>query len=137
MAAREEDIERALRYRKIAVVGLSPKPDRPSYGVTEYLIRQGYEIVGIRPAQKEILGKPCYSSLREAPGPIEVVDVFRAPEFVPQIVDEAIAAEAKALWLQEGVTHPEAEAKARQAGMIVISDRCILKEHIRHARAIR
>lgn len=117
------------KYKKIAVVGLSPDPMRPSHSVTNYMIRHGYEIVGVRPGDKEILGRPCYASLKEVPGPLEIVNVFRAPEHVPAIVDEAIALKAKVLWLQEGVVHPQAEEKARKAGLVVVSDRCILKEH--------
>lgn len=95
------------------------------------MMQNGYEIVGVRPGPKEILGRPCYPSLRDVPGPIEIVDVFRAPEHVPEVVDDAIAVGAKVLWLQEGVMHPEAERKAQEAGLIVISDLCILKEHAR------
>lgn len=127
----QEMREVLTQYRKIAVVGLSPKPNRPSHGVTAYMMRQGYEIVGVRPAQKEILGRPCYDSLEAVPGELEIVDVFRAPEHVPEVVDQAIARGAKVLWLQEGVTHPEAEEKARKAGLVVVSDRCILKDHAR------
>jgi uncharacterized protein len=117
------------RYRKIAVVGLSPNESRPSHGVTEYMIHQGYEITGVRPGVDEILVRPCYRALRDLPEPPEIVNVFRSPEHVPAIVDEAIAAGAKVLWLQEGVAHPDAERRAREAGLEVISDRCILKAH--------
>lgn len=123
--------ELLTQYRSIAVVGLSPKADRPSHGVTRYLISQGYEICGIRPGGAKILDRPVYGSLTEVPGPLEIVDVFRSSDAVPEIVDQVIALGAKVLWLQEGVTSPEAEARARAAGIWVISDRCILKEHRR------
>lgn len=119
------------RYKKIAVIGLSPRPERASYHVTEYMIDAGYEIYGVRPAQKEILGRPCYASISEVPKPLEIVDVFRASEAIPDLVDEVLPLKPKVIWLQEGVSHPEAEQKARAAGIIVISDRCILKEHMR------
>ena len=119
------------KYKKIAVVGLSPDSHRASYGVTSYMIDVGYDVVGVRPGSKEILGRPCYPSLKDVPGPLEIVNVFRAPEHVPAIVREAIALKAKAIWLQEGVYHDEAEDEARKAGLLVVSDRCILKEHRR------
>lgn len=115
----------------IAVVGLSPNPARPSYGVTSFLINKGYEVFGVNPGQTEILSRPCYPTLSSVPKPIDIVDVFRNSDAVPEIVDEAIALKAKAIWLQEGVTHPEAEEKARKAGLFVISNHCILKEHRR------
>jgi predicted CoA-binding protein len=117
------------KYKKIAVVGLSPDTSRPSYGVTKYMIGQGYDVVGVRPGTKSILDRPCYPSLSEVPGPLEIVNVFRAREFVPEIVDEAIRLKAKALWLQQGVYNDEAEEKAKKAGLLVVSDRCILIEH--------
>jgi predicted CoA-binding protein len=128
----DKDILQILKTsRVIAVVGLSPNVARPSYGVTQFLINKGYEIYGVNPGHTEILGRPCFASLKEVPKPIHIVDVFRNSEAVPAIVDEAIALKAKCIWLQEGVTHPEAEEKARQAGLFVISDHCILKEHRR------
>jgi predicted CoA-binding protein len=127
------DLEKDIltRYRKIAVVGLSPDPSRPSHSVTKYLISNNYDVVGVRPGEREILNRPCYSNLSSIPGLIEIVDVFRASENVPAIVDEAIQCKAKVLWLQLGVSHPEAEEKARQAGILVVSDKCILVEHKR------
>ena len=119
------------KYKKIAVIGLSPNSSRPSFGVTKYLVNAGFDVVGVRPGIREVMGLKVYESLTAVPQPIEIVDVFRNSEFVPQIVDEAIRVKAKVLWLQEGVTHPEAEEKARAAGLKVISDRCILKEHRR------
>ncbi|HEX4922449.1 MAG TPA: CoA-binding protein [Bdellovibrionales bacterium] len=120
------------KYKRITVVGLSPQPDRPSYGVTEYMINQGYEISGVRPGGlKEVLRRPMYETLDEVPEPLEIVNVFRAPEFIPEVVDDVLKTGAKVLWLQLGITHPEAEERARKAGLTVISNRCILVEHRR------
>ena len=132
MSKLDNEIKEILtRFKKIAVVGLSPDESRPSYGVSEYMQSQGYEITPVRPGGDVILGVASKESLKDLPQPVEIVDVFRKSDAVPQIVDDAIAVGAKALWLQEGVMHPAAEAKARQAGMLVVSDRCILKEHRR------
>src|ERR1700677_1095803 len=110
----DEAMKDALtKFKKIAVVGLSPNPDRPSYGVTHYMKSQGYDIIPVRPGGEEILGVKSVDSLEKVPAPVEIVDVFRQSDAVPGIVDEAIAIGAKVLWLQEGVTHPEAEAKAK------------------------
>ena len=120
------------RYRKIAVVGLSPNDSRPSYGVTEYMLGQGYEITGVRPGgHQRILDRPCFERIAQVPAPLEIVNVFRASEFIPQLVDELIPLKPKEIWLQLGISHPVAEAKARAAGIPVISDRCILVEHRR------
>ncbi len=128
----DQNTKQILQTSKvIAVVGLSPNTSRPSYGVTQYLINSGYEIYGVNPGQTEILGRPCYPGLKNIPKSIDIVDVFRNSEAVPEIVDEAIRLKAKALWLQEGVSHPEAEEKAKKAGLFVISNHCILKEHRR------
>lgn len=133
MNATEDQIKEVLtKYKRIAVVGLSPNEERPSNGVTKYMVRKGYDCVGVNPGHESIIGLPCYISLLDVPGQIEIVDVFRNSKAVPEIVEHAITMEAKVLWLQEGVTHPEAEEKAAKAGMIVISDRCILKEHRKH-----
>lgn len=117
--------------KTIAVVGISNKPDRASYRVAAEMQRRGYRIVPVNPALKEVLGEPCYPSLREIPFPVDLVDVFRAPEFVPHVVDDTLAIGAKYLWLQEGVVHPEAIARAEAAGLRVVADRCIYKEHVR------
>ncbi|MBK9294037.1 MAG: CoA-binding protein [Oligoflexia bacterium] len=119
------------KFKKIAVVGLSPDTSRPSYGVSRYMQEHGYEITPVRPGNEVILGVKSVESLKDLPQPVEIVDVFRKSEAVGEIVDEAISVKAKVLWLQEGVTNPVAEEKARQAGIIVISDKCILKEHRR------
>jgi predicted CoA-binding protein len=117
------------KYKRIAVVGLSPNEERPSNTVTKYMVRKGYDVVGVNPGHESVMGLPCYLSLLDVPGIIQIVNVFRDPKAVPEIVDHAIKMEAKVLWLQEGITHPEAEAKAEKAGMIVVSNHCILKEH--------
>jgi predicted CoA-binding protein len=125
-------IEEILENTKtIAVVGISNKPDRPSYHVAAEMQRRGYRIVPVNPVLQEVLGETCYPSLREIPFPVDMVDVFRAPEFVPQIVEDTIAINAKYLWLQEGVVHPEAVAHAEASGIQVVADRCLYKEHVR------
>ncbi len=131
---READIRHILEHAKtIAVLGLSAGPARPSHGVAAYLQRAGYRIVPVNPTLTEVLGEPCYPTLTEAAAheKIDLVDVFRHSEAVPEIVDEAIALALHALWLQEGVVHEMAAEKARRAGLRVVMDRCILKEHRR------
>ena len=123
------------RYRRVAVVGLSRNPLRPSFGVADYLQRHGYRILPVNPLPREILGETVYPRLEEVPAPVEIVDVFRRPEFIPDIVTSAIACHAAVLWLQEGLRHPEAEARARAAGLQVVADRCLLKEHRRLCNA--
>lgn len=117
--------------RTIAVVGLSGKRFRPSYGVSEYMQAAGYRILPVNPGESEILGEKCYARLEDIPEKVDVVDVFRRSEFVPEIADSAIRIGARWLWLQEDVVHEEAAAKARAAGLGVVMDRCILKEHRR------
>ena len=119
------------RAKTIAVVGLSSSPLRPSHGVAAYLQQQGYRIIPVNPVIESTLGEKSYPSLREVPEKIDIVDVFRRPEFVPEIVDQAIELKLPAVWLQEGVIHEAAAEKARQAGVFVVMDRCILKEHRR------
>lgn len=129
------EIAQLLRHsRTIAVVGLSSNPMRASYGVSEYMQREGYRIIPVNPQEAEILHEKAYAKLEDIPEPVDIVDVFRRPEFVPAIVDSAIAIGAKSVWLQEGVVHEEAAAKARKAGLIVVIDRCILKDHRRYFR---
>ncbi len=128
----DEVIQQVLRqHRRVAVVGLSDRPDRPSHGVAAYLQRAGYTIIPVNPTIQETLGERAYPSLREAPQPIEIVDVFRRPEHVPPVVDDAIAAGAKVLWLQEGIVNEQAAERARAAGLTVVQDRCMYKEHRR------
>ena len=115
--------------KTIAVVGLSDNPMRTSYDVSEYMQRQGYHIIPVNPAIASALGEKSYPALSDVPGKIDIVNVFRRSVFVPDIVDEVIRLKLPALWLQEGVVHEEAEEKARQAGIFMVMDRCILKEH--------
>jgi predicted CoA-binding protein len=123
------EIDRVLKeFKTVAVVGLSPKPDRPSHGVSAFLQDHGYRIIPVNPGQKEILGEKAYGSLLEIPEPVDIVDVFRPSEAVPEIVEQAIKIKAKVLWLQEGIVHNEAAAKARAAGLVVIQNKCMLKE---------
>lgn len=121
--------------RTIAVVGLSSKRFRPSYGVCEYMQNAGYRIVPVNPNETEILGERCYADLRSVPEPIDMVNIFRRSEHVAGLVEEAIRLGAKAVWMQEGVVDEEAAAKARAAGLTVVMDRCLLKEHRRLAFA--
>jgi uncharacterized protein len=120
--------------KTIAVVGLSNRKFRPSYGVAEYLKSVGYRIVPVNPNETEVLGEKCYAQLEDIPEQIDIVDIFRRSEFVPEIVDAAIRIGARAIWMQEGVVNPKAAEKARQAGLIVVMDLCILKEHARKFR---
>jgi len=117
--------------KTIAVVGLSSKPHRASFGVARYLQSVGYRIVPVNPRESEVLGERAYARLEDVPVRIDVVDVFRRSEHVPEIVESAIRVGAKAIWLQEGVVHEGAAERARQAGLLVVMDRCMLKEHAR------
>ena len=117
--------------RVIAVVGLSSRKHRPSYGVSEYMQRAGYRIIPVNPKETAVLGERAYRSLEEVPEKIDIVDIFRRSEFVPEIVEQAIRVGAASVWMQEGVIHEEAAARARAAGLTVVMDRCILKEHRR------
>jgi|UniRef100_A0A7C5AL55 predicted CoA-binding protein len=129
----EPEVIKAIlqKYRVVAVVGLSPKPERPSYQVAQYLKDHGYRIVPVNPGQKEILGEKCYASLKDIPFPVEIVDIFRNVEAIPGIVEEAIAVGAKAVWMQLGLTEPEAARRAREAGLEVVMDHCMKVEHAR------
>jgi uncharacterized protein len=113
----------------IAVVGLSSNPMRASNGVAAYLKRAGYRIIPVNPRESEVLGEKSYASLEDVPEKIDIVDIFRRSEFVPEIVESAIRVGAKTIWMQEGVVHEEAAARARSAGLKVVMDRCTLKEH--------
>ncbi|OUM89331.1 MAG: CoA-binding protein [Bacillus thermozeamaize] len=117
--------------KRIAVVGLSNKPERDSYQVAKYLQEQGYEIIPVNPTVDEVLGQKAVASLKEIEGEVDIVDVFRRSEEVPAVVDDAIAIGAKAIWLQLGVIHEEAAQKAEAHGLDVIMDRCIKVEHAR------
>jgi uncharacterized protein len=120
--------------RVIAVVGLSSRRYRPSHGVAEYLQSVGYRIIPVNPAETEILGEKCYPRLEDIPEHVDIVDVFRRSEFVPEIVESAIRIAARGVWMQEGVIHVDAAERARKAGLFVIMNACILKEHIKRFR---
>lgn len=122
-------MDRILAMKTIAVVGCSPKPERAGHYVAAYLKEQGYRIVPVNPGHKTLLGQTCYPSLLDIPFPVDVVDVFRNPDYVLPIIEDAIKIKAKALWLQDGVTHPEGEARAKKAGLLVVSDDCLLRRH--------
>jgi uncharacterized protein len=135
MAIAQDEIGALLaRAKTIAVVGLSSDPMRPSFGVSQYMQRKGYRIIPVNPNASSVLGEKAYGNLADIPETIDVVDVFRRSEFVPALVAEVIRLKIPALWLQEGVVHQAAAQKARDAGVMVVMDRCILKEH--RARAL-
>lgn len=115
--------------KTIAVVGLSPNPDRPSHMVTQYMLAHGYTIIPIRPAVKEILGRKAFASLAEYGQTVDMVNIFRHPDAVPEIVDEAIRLHCKVIWMQEGIHHEAAAEKARAAGLKVVENRCLKKVH--------
>jgi predicted CoA-binding protein len=119
------------RCRRIAIVGLSPKPERDSHIVGKYLMEQGYEIVPVNPGQREILGKKCYRELKDIPFRVDLVDLFLNPARVPPMVDQAIEVEVGVIWMQLGIVHNEAAKKAREAGITVVTDKCMKQEHER------
>ena len=134
MPASDDELRRILtQARTIAIVGLSDKPERDSNEVARYLRTQGYRIVPVNPALGEVLGERSFPSLSAIPAdrPIDVVDIFRRSDQVPPIVDEAIARHAPVIWMQLGVEHPEAAARARAAGTVVVENRCLMVEHRR------
>lgn len=135
--ASDEEIKAILESAKtIAVVGLSDNPERESYQVAAYLKTQGYRIIPVNPNVREVLGEEAYPTLADIPKdiPVDVVDIFRRPEFIPEIVDQAIARGAKAVWMQKGLAHNAAADKARAAGLSVVMDRCMMVEHRRLLR---
>lgn len=129
--ATDEIGELLKRTKTIAVVGLSDSPLRPSYGVSAYMQSHGYKIIPVNPSIKGSLGEKAVASLAEIEEKIDMVDVFRRSEYVPELVDEAIRLKVPAIWLQEDVIHEAAAEKARKAGIFVVMDKCILKEHRR------
>lgn len=132
--APENTVRRIFEMKTIAVVGCSPKAERPSHYVAAYLKEHGYRIIPVNPGHKEILGEPCYPNLSSIPGPVDVVDVFRRSEEVLPIIQEAIKVGAKAIWLQDGITHPLGEEQALKAGMLVVSNDCMMRRHSRMRR---
>jgi uncharacterized protein len=129
-----EIIELLTTAKTIAVVGLSDKPWRPSFGVSEYMQSQGYRVIPVNPKVGETLGVPAYERLEDVPEKIDIVNVFRRSEFAGTIVDSAIRLGVRCVWMQEGVRDDEAAARAREAGVGVVMDRCILKDHRRLLR---
>ena len=134
MPATEADLITDLlkSAKTIAVVGLSDSPHRTSYGVSQYMQSQGYRIIPVNPTITESLGEKAYASLLDVPEKIDIVNVFRRSEFVPEVVEQAIQLKVGAIWMQEGVAHEAAAERARQAGVFVVMNRCILKEHLRY-----
>jgi predicted CoA-binding protein len=116
-------------FRHVAVVGISPRIERDSHRVASYLRHVGYVVTLVNPLVDQVLGMQVWPSLEAAPGPIEIVDVFRRSELVPPVVESAIAVGARAIWMQDGVVHEEAAARARAAGLIVVMDRCMMRDH--------
>jgi len=128
-----EDTREILRsFRTFAVVGLSPRPDRDSHIVARFLQEHGYRVIPVHPGVVTVLGERCYGSLRDIPEAVEVVDLFRRSEAVPPLVEDAIAIGAKVVWMQLGVVHEQAAARARRAGIQVVMDHCPLIEYRRH-----
>ncbi len=119
-------------FNRIAVVGLSDKPWRDSNRIAGYLLRSGFTILPVNPSVSEALGLEAYPDLLAVPRPVGIVDIFRRPEFIPGIVDQAIEIEAKVVWMQTGLVHESAAARAREAGLLVVMNRCLAVEHSRH-----
>ena len=129
----DDDVLRALfdRVKTIAVVGLSPQPARPSYRVAQAMQHYGYRIVPVRPRVDEVLGEKAYASLADIPFRVDLVDVFRAAEHLPAIVEQCLALHLPSIWIQEGIVAETAVLQAQAGGMVVVMDRCILKEYVR------
>jgi uncharacterized protein len=126
----DETIRELLqRTRRIAVVGLSPNPQRDSHRVARYMQERGYEIVPVHPHGDSILGQPVYRRVQDIPGPVDLVDVFRKSEDLPQTFEEAMAAKAPAIWTQYGCIDPEAARRAAERGILVVMDRCLMVDH--------
>jgi len=120
--------ELLTQAKTIAVVGLSSKPSRPSYGVARFLQRQGYRIIPVNPAETEVLGERAYARLTDVPDTVDIVDVFRRSEAVPEVLEDALSKSPQCFWMQEGVVDLESAKRAEAAGIAVVMDRCILKE---------
>jgi predicted CoA-binding protein len=128
----DQELAALLRgIHEVAVVGLSPRPDRPSHMVAAYLQRHGYHVIPVRPGVREVLGERAYADVADLPDPPDAVVVFRRPADVPPVAAAAVRRGAKVLWLQQGITHDAAEEQAQAAGLTVVSDRCIMQEHHR------
>lgn len=127
----QEALEILRTCRVLAVVGLSSNPQRASHGVSRYLQRAGYRIIPVNPNEREVLGEKAWASLAEVPEAVDCVVIFRRPEHVPEIVEQAIQKGARAVWMQYGISHAEAASRARAAGLLVVEDRCMMIEHLR------
>ncbi|HNY39835.1 MAG TPA: CoA-binding protein [Bryobacteraceae bacterium] len=125
------ELEILKSAKTVAVVGLSSHQWRPSYEIAEYLQKQGYRIIPVNPNEKQVLGEAAYARLEDVPEKVDLVSVFRRPEFVPDVVESAIAIGAKAVWMQPGAVHPRAVERAREAGLLVVDGPCIFVEHRR------
>ncbi len=133
----EDAVQEILNMKTIAVVGCSPKPERPSHYVAEYLRNVGYKIIPVNPGFQEILGEKCFPNLLAVPEPVDIVEIFRKSEEVFPIVQDAIKIKAKAVWMQDGVIHEAAAKLARDAGLKVVMDDCMLREHQRRQGPFR
>lgn len=130
-AGEPDIVAQILALKTIAVIGCSPKPERAGHYVPAYMKQQGYKIVPVNPGHDQILGEKCYPTLEAIPFAVDVVNVFRRPEEVPPIFEDAVQKKAKAVWLQSGITHPQAERYGRDHGLLVVSDACLMVEHRR------
>ena len=130
MANLNTDIEEILKMQTVAVVGCSPKRERASHQVAVYLMDAGYRIIPVNPGHKQLLGERCYPDLLQIPDPVDVVDVFRRPEHVMDVVKQAVRIKAKAVWLQDGIDAPEAAEHARSSGLKVVVDDCLMRQHL-------
>ena len=129
-AAETAAVDRMLKASRIAVVGLSDDPSRPSHGIASYLMAHGYEVIGVNPNHEKVLGRTCYARLAVVPGIVDVVNVFRRSEFCADVTREAIAAGAKGVWLQSGIRNDAARALAEEAGIDFVQDRCLKVDHM-------
>lgn len=127
----ESEKEIMEKYHAVAIIGLSSNPEKPSYAVGSYLKEHGYKVIPVNPREEEILGEKSYPDLSSIPGEVEVVDIFRRPEDIPPLAEEAVKIGARVVWTQEGIVSEEAAEIARRAGLDVVMDRCMRKEHIR------
>ncbi len=131
----DDEIKELLqKSKKIAIVGISRKEDRDSFKVAKYLKEHGYQIIPVNPVYDEVLGEKCYKTLSDIPFEVDIVDIFRRPDAIPPIVDEAIKIGAKAVWMQLGLAHNESAKKAREAGLQVVQSKCIKIEHAKLLR---
>lgn len=127
----DSEIREILSMKNIAVVGMSKNPEKDAHQIPKYLMNSGYNVIPVNPTADEILGKKCYKNLREIPGSVDIVDVFRPSEDVPPIVRDAIAKGVKVIWMQLGISNKEATKEALEKGIKVVYNRCMMEEHRR------